>query len=172
MVKTIRIGSDFSGLDTSVIAMRKVAKKVPGLHVRHTHSCDNNKVCSNSILHNSPPEKFFDDVLTRSLDGAPECDVYCFIAPCTAFSPAGKNKGIADPNGALVFAAIMYIQEKRPVVVLSENVANFAQMHKATMQLVADTIRGLGYEVTWRMLSTDDFGIHQIRRLLHAGSSQ
>ena len=27
MVKTIRIGSDFSGLDTTVIAMRKVIKK-------------------------------------------------------------------------------------------------------------------------------------------------
>ena len=44
MVKTIRIGSDFSGLGTTVIAMRNCIQKVPGLHVRHTRSCDNSKV--------------------------------------------------------------------------------------------------------------------------------
>ena len=103
-------------------------------------------------------------MLTRNLDGVPKCDVYCFIAPCTAFSPAGKNKGIEDPNGALVFAAIMYIQEKRPVAVLSENVASCAQKHKASMQLLVDTIRGLGYEATRRITSTYVFGIPQIRK--------
>ena len=36
MAKTVRIGSDFSGLDTTVIAMRKVIKNVLGLHARGT----------------------------------------------------------------------------------------------------------------------------------------
>ena len=91
-------------------------------------------------------------MLTRNLNGAPKCDVYCFAAPCTAFNPAGKKKGIEDPKGALVFATILYIQDKRPVAVLSETVVNFAQKHKASMQFVVDTIRGLGYEVSWRIL--------------------
>ena len=78
--------------------------------------------------------------------------------------PRGEEEGLADPNWALVFAAIMYIQEKRLAVAFSENVANFAQKHKASMQLVVDISAGLGYAVTWRMPSTDDFGIPQIRK--------
>ena len=54
--------------------------------------------------------------------------------------------------GALVFAAIMHMQEKRLVVALSENVANFLQKHKASMHLLVDTIRGLAYEVSWRII--------------------
>ena len=85
--------------------------------------------------------------------------MFCCIAPCTAFSPAGKNKGIEDPRGAPVFATIMYIQEKRPVAVLSKNVINCAQKSKASMKLLVDTIRGLGYAMSWRILYTNDFGI-------------
>ena len=58
MVKTIRIGSDFSGLDTTVIAMRKDIINVLGLQLRHTHSCDNSKVCNNMILRNSPRRSY------------------------------------------------------------------------------------------------------------------
>ena len=145
--------------------MRKASKKALGLHVRHTHYCGNINACKNIILHNSPAEKFFDDALTRSLDDVPERDVHCFTAPCTAFNPTRENKGIADQNGALVFATIMYVQEKRPAAVLSENVATFAQKHEAAMQLLVNTIRGLGLRSDLAYsLSKDNVGIPQIRK--------
>ena len=164
MVKTIRIGSDFSGLDTSVVGLRKVCKDLPGIKVVHTHSCDNNKVCKKIILHNSPPCKFFDDVLNRDIASVPTCDVYCFTAPCQAFSTAGKGLGVQDPRGAVIFAALSFIEAKKPKAILSENVPAFATRHKDAMQFLIKTIEEYGYHVWWKILCTEDYGIPQARK--------
>ena len=162
--RTIRYGSDFSGLGTTGIALNKLVKRVPGLFARHTFSCDNNRTCKKIIMHHDEPDVFYDDIMTRDNMSTPRCDVYSFTSPCQSFSTAGKGKGMSDPRGAVMLKALEYIEKRKPTAVLAENVAALTTRHRNVIQYMEKFLTEKGYKVFWRILSTADYGIPQVRK--------
>jgi DNA (cytosine-5)-methyltransferase 1 len=87
--------------------------------------------------------------------------------PCQAFSQAGKQKGIEDERGGMVFHFLRFVEHLTPIFFVMENVANLkgtggGQLYRQIVQQMHD----LGYEVTVCELLAADFGAPQLRRRL------
>lgn len=85
-------------------------------------------------------------------------------SPCQSFSTAGKREGLSGASG-LMFEYIRAVQEIMPIWFLWENVpgALSSEEGRAFAQLL-DAMDELGYELAWRVLDAQFFGVAQRRR--------
>lgn len=85
--------------------------------------------------------------------------------PCQAFSSAGLQKGFDDTRGTLVFDILRILKEKKPEVVILENVKNLIYHDKKrTIAKIVEHLKELGYHVKWEILNAKDFGVPQNRQ--------
>jgi len=100
--------------------------------------------------------------------------------PCQAFSTAGKQHGFNDTRGTLFFDIVRILKEKKPSGFILENVAGLVTHDKEekghkigkTLKVILSTLSDLGYEVSWRVLDAQSFGVPQKReRIYLVGSS-
>lgn len=92
--------------------------------------------------------------------------------PCQSFSQAGKQKGIRDPRGALIFEFLRFIAEIKPPYFVMENVRNLKGIARG--RLLADIVKEaetIGYDVNYAVLNSAHYGNAQKRkRLIFLGS--
>lgn len=83
--------------------------------------------------------------------------------PCQPFSAAGDGEGDFDDRDGFPWT-LRIIDAKRPQVVIIENVKGltFAKHHAYFAGILA-SLRGLGYDVDWRVLNSADYGVPQTR---------
>lgn len=92
--------------------------------------------------------------------------------PCQAFSAAGKGLGFLDTRGTLFFEVERLLREKRPYGFILENVEGLMQHDRAnksdpigrTLQIILNSLINLGYNVEWRLLECQKFGVPQLRK--------
>ena len=140
MVGVIDVGTDFSGMEMPVIALRK-------LNVRHRHvfSSDNNKACRKLIKHVFKPKRLYKDVVVRNVHTTPGCDLYTSGFPCQAYSSLGKGLGVNDKRGCLVKYSIQYIRVHKPRCVLMENVKGLAfRRHRTVLKRIVHHLTNFG----------------------------
>jgi len=84
--------------------------------------------------------------------------------PCQDFSHAGKRRGFGSKRGTLYQAMSDVISKTNPMLFLAENVKGLLTMNNgdAIQQIVKDFER-LGYNVSYKLLLTADFGVPQKR---------
>ena len=160
--RVIKVGSDFSGLGTVSIALKRMlpsdkfivkfqSDKLPQARALAEHA-------------ENKPEIFYDDVLDRELAKVPYTDVYVWTPPCQTFSLAGKGQGVTDPRGSLLAVGVKYIVQHKPRLAILENVKNmYSQRHKPVVKGVTNTLRTAGYEVQWQLIRASDFQVPQDR---------
>ena len=87
---------------------------------------------------------------TRKSGLVPDHDILCAGFPCQPFSKSGAQLGFDDDLRGTVFGHIAsIIREKRPALVILENVGNFERHDNGdTWKKVHRTLRTIGYEVT------------------------
>ena len=79
----------------------------------------------------------------------PDHDVLCAGFPCQPFSKSGAQRGMEETRGTLYWNILRIIQERRPAVVLLENVRNLAgPRHRHEWQVIIETLRSEGYRVS------------------------
>lgn len=85
-----------------------------------------------------------------------EFHILCAGFPCQAFSIAGHQKGFHDTRGTLFFDIEKIITEKRPKVVLLENVKNLVSHDKGnTFKIILETLENkLNYKVYTKILNS------------------
>lgn len=120
----LRIGTDFSGIEAPLIALRKL-----GVAYVSVFACDNNGACKKIIKHCFNPQFLYADIKGRDIASMPSVDVYIFGFPCQPYSTAGKQQGVMDERGLLVTYCLEYIREKRPKCILAENVDTIVKRH-------------------------------------------
>ncbi|MBC9734363.1 DNA (cytosine-5-)-methyltransferase [Nocardioides marmotae] len=91
--------------------------------------------------------------LTEPVVKVPRSDVLTAGFPCQPFSKSGFQRGMAETRGTLFWniARILQCEEKRPAVVMLENVRNLAgPRHRETFATIVATLRELGYRTSSR----------------------
>jgi DNA (cytosine-5)-methyltransferase 1 len=111
----------------------------------------------------------------REIEAAdiPNHDLLLAGFPCQAFSIAGKRSGFEDTRGTLFFEVARIIKEKRPALLLLENVKGLVHHDKGkTLKTIMRVLReDLGYFVpNPEIVNAKDFGVPQNReRILIVG---
>ena len=100
-------------------------------------------------------------VLTPRTD-LPKARVIIGGPPCQPFSVIGKQMGLQDSRDGFpaFFAAISRID---PAIWLFENVRGLYYRNRAYLNLIMQSLRGLGYLVEAKLLNASDFGVPQNR---------
>ena len=123
--KTISFGSDFAGIGTVGIALKKLfSDPTLNLVLDHLFSCDKARFAKQIIEYNHPPKHWDNDVLTRDLTWLmpKTLGLYSFTAPCQGLSSAGLQLGAADPRTRLALNGVAVVIEKLPKAFMMENV--------------------------------------------------
>lgn len=83
--------------------------------------------------------------------------------PCPPFSVAGKQLG-ADDERDLFPEALRLVRESRPSAVMLENVKGLASARFDSYRgEIIDQLDRLGYNSTWKLLYSSNFGVPQLR---------
>ena len=177
-MKTIKVGSDFSGVGAFDYAIGRVAEQ-KGFKVENVFACDMDKHARKSYLanHGDPgyyPENVYErEIPTESLD------VYMTSPPCQAFSIAGARRGKNDPRGILFFNSLEFIEKNQPRFFIFENVKgllsddNGKTFSEWINLLGGKSVNGLpvlfpyenavNYHVYWQVINAKEHGIPQNR---------
>ena len=88
--------------------------------------------------------------------------------PCQPFSQIGKQAGLGDPRGALIFEVLRFVRVVRPAAVLVEQVPNFLRAQTPAGRHLAEALReefrALGYDMHVDVLDAQAHGVAQRRR--------
>ncbi|EMB4861289.1 DNA (cytosine-5-)-methyltransferase [Pseudomonas aeruginosa] len=114
------------------------------------------------------------DINNVEIEDIPEHDLLCAGFPCQPFSKAGSQRGWEDATrGTLFFVIAKIIEQKKPSIVILENVANFIKHDNGnTYRQVILTLEQLGYEASSEKISPHRFGIPQHRERMYIVASR
>lgn len=120
------------------------------------------KVCQNDIRDLTPITFITDCGLTQK-----NIDLIYGGPPCQSFSQAGKQTGVEDPRGDLIFEFIRFINEIKPPFFVMENVSNLRAIDKGRLlHRILNAMWDAGYVVKHQVLLATDYGSPQRRRRL------
>ena len=98
----------------------------------------------------------------------PEFDILLAGFPCQPFSTAGTRQGFLDTRGTLFFEIERILKAKQPFGFLLENVEGLVKHDNGrTLATIISKLKQLGYQVTWKVLNAQDFGIPQDRKRIY-----
>ena len=104
------------------------------------------------------------DITKVNTEEIPDHDLLVGGFPCQAFSIAGKRGGFEDTRGTLFFEIARIAQEKRPRLILLENVKGLLSHDKGrTFGAILTTLDEIGYDCQWQVLNSKNFGVPQNR---------
>jgi DNA (cytosine-5)-methyltransferase 1 len=91
------------------------------------------------------------DIVPATTDrmDVPAHDVLCAGFPCQPFSKSGFQRGMDEARGTLFWNICRVLEERRPSMVVLENVRNIAgPRHRHEWDVIIRSLRGLGYRVS------------------------
>ncbi|MDK6804746.1 DNA (cytosine-5-)-methyltransferase [Aerococcus sp. UMB7834] len=109
------------------------------------------------------------DIQSIDAKELPDADVVVGGFPCQPFSSAGNRRGTDDDRGNLYLDMIRIIAEKKPKVVIMENVRGLLSMKNKDKSLLIDSIVEMlaniepGYNVKYKLLKASNYGVPQNR---------
>ena len=94
--------------------------------------------------------------------GSQKLDVITAGFPCVGFSTAGSKAGLDNDHSALFYDAAKVVAAFRPGMVFFENV-KAVLYHPDDLKAICKTMRALGYDLKWTIVSAADVGAPQKR---------
>ncbi|RRD90159.1 DNA (cytosine-5-)-methyltransferase [Bacteroides heparinolyticus] len=124
---------------------------------------------------NHPDEEICGDITKINADTIPDFDFLLGGFPCQAFSYAGKRLGFQDTRGTLFFEVERILKEKKPFGFILENVEGLVTHDREdskqpigkTLTVILNNLEALGYQVSWRVLNSKEFGLAQERKRIY-----
>jgi DNA (cytosine-5)-methyltransferase 1 len=121
-------------------------------------SCEIDVYARKVYAKNFGHEPRYKDVRDIDPKDLPDFDILCGGFPCQSFSLAGNRKGFEDTRGTLFFEIARLVKEKRPSILLLENVKGLLSHEEGkTFGVIVQTLVELGYDVEWQLLNSKYF---------------
>ena len=153
----------FSGIGGFHLGMERAGHECVG-------ACENDKYKNIVYKKRFPNTKVWGDARTVNPEELPDFEVLCAGFPCQAFSIAGKRRGFEDTRGTIFFEIARIAKEKRPRLLLLENVKGLLSHDKGkTYRTIRDTLDEMGYTVEWQLLNSKYFVPQNRERIIIIG---
>jgi DNA (cytosine-5)-methyltransferase 1 len=156
----MRVASLFAGIGGICLGFKQAGFYIVWANERDAAACKTYRFnFGNSYLQEG-------DIRNIQAKNIPDFDVLTAGFPCQSFSTAGFKKGFRDPRGNLFFEIIRIVEEKRPRIILLENVENIIEHdNQKTFLTIFNSLSECGYDVKYRTLQPFDYaGIPQRRK--------
>lgn len=139
---------------------------------------DSDPHCAATLHHNATRRKTVWQTDIRVLDPSSVMKVLGIKAgelsllyggpPCQPFSQIGKQGGLADPRGGLVFELVRFASYLHPTAVIIEQVPYFLRAKAGKDDLLVQVLKRdferIGYDVHIDTLDASDYGVPQRRQ--------
>jgi len=164
--KILKVGTLFSGIGAFEHALDR-------LSIKHkiVFACDIDSYVKKSYFENYKMQEddWYDDVLklnaTKYINE--NIDIIVGGSPCQSFSFVGKQKGLEDDRGNLIFEFIRVVKECNPKMFIFENVKGLTTHESGkTFDYVLSKFKELDYNISYNILKATDYGIPQSRQRL------
>jgi len=143
------------------------------IEARNTYTKNFNRIAPHLFdSQGNPTDLFAGDITQVDPRDIPNHDILCAGFPCQPFSISGKQQGFNDTRGTLFFNILEIVKEKKPKVILLENVKHLIHHDKGnTFRVIKEELIKIGYKISWKVLNAKDFGLAQNReRIIIIGS--
>lgn len=132
--------------------------------------CEIDKYAKKSYeaMYDTKGELYFNDARKIKPEELPDIDLITGGFPCQSFSIAGQRKGFEDTRGTLFFEIARIAAVKKPKYLFLENVPGLLSHDRGrTFKTILSALDELGYDVTWQVLNSKDFGVPHSRKRLY-----
>ena len=160
MTHVITYFSAFSGIGGFELALKKAHTQTQCIGFSEV-----NKHALTVYDRHFPTHTNFGDIAGIEADTLPDFDLLVGGFPCQSFSIAGRRCGLQDERGALVLELLRIIGQKRPRLLLLENVKGLLSHDKGvSFRKILTALDELGYHCEWQVLNSAHFGVPQFRQ--------
>ena len=127
-----------------------------------------NSIKTYNLLHNTENELKFGNLTKIDPNKLPEFDVAIAGFPCQTFSVIGRQEGLNDLRGQIVFKIMDLLKARNIPYFIFENVKGLTTHDKGkTLKTIIESIEADGYHVEYRVLTSSHFGVPQIRQRVY-----
>ncbi len=155
----LRLFEAFAGYGGASFALKRA--EIPFITIGYS---ENDKFASALYEANHPNVPAFGDITKINPADLPDFDLFTGGFPCQPFSQVGLGRGEEDTRGTLFHDIVRICESKKPKHILLENVKGLkTNRHGKTLQTIIRKLTDLGYEVTFELLNSKDYGIPQNR---------
>ena len=127
-------------------------------------ACEIDKYARSVYSRHFPGIKIYEDATKIKPEELPDFDILCAGFPCQAFSIAGKRFGFEESRGQLFFEIARIAKQKRPKIILLENVLGLLSHNKQrTFAQILNTLHEMGYSLEWQVIDSKSF-VPQLRQ--------
>ena len=163
-MRAIRFFDMFSGIG----GFRSGLEAVGGFECVGHCEIDKHANKAYNAIYKPQGEYYCDDARKINPYTMPDFDLLCAGFPCQAFSVAGRRLGFDDMRGTLIFEVARIVKEKRPPLILLENVPGLLSHNGGrTVETIFATFVEMGYHLEWCVHNSRHFGVPQQRRRLY-----
>ena len=155
----IRVASFFAGIGGFDYGFEQAG-------MRTVWQCEKKEFCLDILEKHWPDVPRFEDIQEVTADDIADAEIWAGGFPCQDVSLArmGPRSGLRGKQSGLFYDFAELIGERRPQVVVLENVAALLSSHDGRdFAIILRTLADFGYGVAWRVLDSRHFGIPQSR---------
>ena len=135
-----------------------------------TFQCELNTFCRSVLEHHWPDVPRHSNIKELDIADIPDSDVWVAGFPCQDVSLArmGTRAGLRGAQSGLFYQFARLVGERRPRIFVLENVSGLLSSHKGRdFGLVLGTLAELGFDLGWRVLDSQHFGVPQSRKRVY-----
>lgn len=166
-VSKIRVASFFAGIGGFDLGFENAGMET-------VWQCEKKEFCLDILEKHWPDVTRFADITEVSADDIPDAEIWAGGFPCQDVSLArmGPRSGLRGKQSGLFYDFAELIAQRRPQVVVLENVAALLSSHEGRdFAIILRALADIGYGLAWRILDSRHFGIPQSRtRVFIVGS--